>query len=461
MSQSADYAAFLASKQLAAKPAGFEPPSNLNAALFPFQRNVLEFMLRGGRDASFLDTGLGKTIIQLDWARCVAEHTKAPVLILAPLAVAAQTVREGAKFGIEARVCREQADVLPGVNVANYERLQKFDAASFSGVVLDESSILKSFAGRTRNTLIESFADTPYRLACTATPAPNDYAEIGNHSEFLGVMPLSDMLPRWFVNDSMNTGDWRLKGHAVESFWDWIASWARCVSKPSDIGYSDTGFALPELTIEPHIVEQDLTEGAEGALFRSVEMSATSLHHEKRRTVAQRAEEVAALVNDSNEAWVVWCDTDYEADELKTRIRDGVEVRGSDSIESKERDLMAFSEQRERVIITKPSIAGFGLNWQHCHNVAFVGVSYSYESFYQAVRRCWRFGQTQPVNVHVVMAQTEAAIWATVTRKAGDHESMKREMRGAMARAAGRTATVRRLYAPQKQARLPQWLKSA
>lgn len=456
----ADYESFLHSKRIAVQPCGFEPPA-LNDALMPFQRDVVSFCLRAGRSAMFLDTGLGKTLQQLEWARCVSERTGAPALILAPLAVAAQTAREGVKFGIPARVCRQQEDVGAGINIANYERLHHFDTSAFAGVVLDESSILKSFAGRTRNALISAFADTPYRLACTATPAPNDYTEIGNHSEFLGIMPMADMLPRWFINDTMNTGDWRLKGHAVEPFWDWIASWARCISRPSDLGYSNDGFELPPLDIKQHIIEQDLTADAEGALFRSVELSATSLHTEKRRTVDERAQRVAELVNASAEAWVVWCDTDYEADALTSRIPDAIEVRGSDSVESKERGLIDFSEGRARVIVTKPSIAGFGLNWQHCHNVAFVGVSYSYESFYQAVRRCWRFGQQHPVNVHVVMAQTEAAIWATVTRKAGDHDGMKTQMRGAMARASGRTATVRRLYSPTIQARLPQWLKQA
>lgn len=769
------YAEFIAAKRVVASPAGFEAPANLNPHLFAFQHDVCEFLLRLGRCAAFLDTGLGKTLVQLEWARCVVEHTNKPVLILAPLAVAAQTVREAQKFGIDAVVARDGSTVSGArIYVTNYERLDKFDVSAFDGVVLDEcfaagtkvdapsgpvrieniregmyisnavgtdrvsnvhrrevpyavrvttatacfiaspnhpvftqrgwvgaqhlrpgdyalettaamslvrdricseipgsesaavlrdillsemadeatgdiggsslarggaasrtsespmvpiwrsgsdegigkdcgvesiaspgssgedqpyiesheaqtfrawgqwqgsdsaavdsdgcvgrrmdsgvslvtgptasrlsdalqtrlreseienrnrggwritpqsqseghqegcgtgwvrvdgteilesgnpeleqfrdadgklyfydlgatrhpsysvngmlvhnSGILKSFMGQTKRKLCELFADKPYRLACTATPAPNDYMELGNHSDFLGVMPSNEMLSRWFINDTMNFGTYRLKNHAIGPFWDWMASWSRCISKPSDLGYSDDGFVLPELHVHRHVLDSDMTEGADGALFRQVEMSATSLHKEKRLSLNDRAQKVAEEVNGDSEAWVVWCDTDYEADVLTRLIPDAIEVRGSQSLDRKEAGLLEFSEGRARVIITKPSIAGFGLNWQHCANMAFVGVSYSYESFYQAVRRCWRFGQKRPVNVHVAMAHTESGIWDTVTRKADNHDSMKREMRAAMLRNAGRSSNVKASYEAHHIGRLPEWLIAA
>jgi superfamily II DNA or RNA helicase len=455
----ADYKAFLQSKRVRAQNYGFEPPA-LNANLFPHQAEIVRFALTKGRAAMFVDTGLGKTLMQLDWARCVHEHTNGPVLILTPLAVAAQTVREGAKFGIAAKIVREDADCINGVNVANYERLEKLDASRFSGVVLDESSILKNFSGKTFQALCEAFKHTPYRLACTATPAPNDYMELGNHSEFLGILRQVDMLTRWFLHDSSDTKDWRLKGHAVSDFWDWVASWARCVSMPSDLGYSDAGFVLPELRTVQHVIETDLT-GTDGQLFRNVELSATSLHREKRATLDVRADQVAELVNGNSEPWVVWCDTNDEADALTSRISDAVEVRGNHTAEQKETRLLGFSDGDYRVIVSKASIAGFGLNWQHCARMAFVGVNYSYEAFYQAVRRCWRFGQQRSVEAHVVMAQTESAIWNAVMRKSDAHDAMKDEMRAAMLRNAEKTKEAKILYMPGMRATLPAFIRSA
>jgi len=454
------YAEFLQRKLVAVKPAGFEPKP-FTAPLFHYQRDVAAFVLQQGRSAQFLDTGLGKTAVGLEWAKQVSEHVNGPVLVLTPLAVAQQTKREGEKFGIETRVVRDQSEVRPGINICNYERLQRLDPSAFVGVILDESSILKSFMGKTKQRLIEAFANTPYRLCQTATPAPNDYMELGNHADFLGVMPSNEMLSRWFINDTMNFGNYRLKGHAIGPFWDWVASWARCASRPSDLGHSDDGFQLPELDIQQHVIDVDMTTDAEGELFRRVEMSATNLHREKRRTVGARAHRVADLVNASADAWIVWCDTDYEADALSAIIPGAVEVRGSDPMESKEDRLLAFTLGNERVIITKPSIAGFGLNWQHCHNMAFVGVSYSYESFYQAVRRCWRFGQAKPVNAHIVMAQTEGAIWSVVTAKADAHSGMKDEMRDAMLRAQGASSAIKTPYIATHKARLPEWLIAA
>ncbi len=455
-----EYHSFIRGKHTAVSKSGFEP-RNLSDGLFDYQQHCVEFAVRAGRSAMFLDTGLGKTFCQLEFAREVVEHTNQPVLVLTPLAVAAQTAREAAKFGIDAKVIRDDADVFNGVNIINYDRLDKLDVSQFSGVILDESSILKNFSGRTRNQLVNAFRDTPYRLACTATPSPNDHTELGNHSEFLGVLNHSDMLPRWFINDTMNTGDWRLKGHAVKPFWDWVASWARCVSQPSDLGFSDFGHVLPDLNIERHVIDFESQAESQGQLFASPEMSATGIHALKRESVEHRAAKVAEMVNGSTEPWLIWCDTDIEADHLARLIPDAVEVRGSDKIEHKEESLLGFADGTIRVLITKPSIAGFGMNWQHCNNMAFVGLTYSYESFYQSVRRCWRFGQIRPVNAHLVMTHAEAAIWRNVSSKASNHDAMKREMREAMQRNTGIHIEQRAAYVPQKAANLPQWLRSA
>jgi superfamily II DNA or RNA helicase len=438
---------------------GLNSIPDLHPGMFHYQRDVTSFLLAAGSGAAFLDTGLGKSLVALEWGRVVAEHTGKPVLMLAPLAVAPQHVREAHKFGLEARVVRDQSEVALGVNVTNYAKVDHFDPAEFGGVVLDESSVIKNFTGATSRKLIDMFRATPFRLACTATPAPNDHMELGQHSQFLGVMPSNEMLSRWFIADQMNMGKYRLKGHAVKPFWNWVASWARCISKPSDLGYPDDGFLLPSLDLRRHIVRSDISVDAGDLLFRIPEMSATSIHQEKRLTADQRAEVIADLVNgDAGEPWVVWCDTDYEADALMARIPDAVEVRGSMPDHVKEERLVGFSEGRIRVMVSKPSVAGFGLNWQHCARIAFVGLSFSYEQFYQAVRRCWRFGQTRPVQCHIAMADTERNIWDVVTRKSGDHEAMKAEMYAAMKRA-HETREIKIDYQPTQSAALPAWIQ--
>lgn len=454
------YEAFLERKTEEHRPSGLDRLPELHPSLFGYQRAVTGFLLRAGRGAAFLDTGLGKTFVQLEWARAVTEATGRPALILTPLAVGPQTAAEARRFGIDARVARDGDQVCPGINIANYERLHLFDPAAFGAVVLDESSILKSFTGKTTRRLIEAFASTPFRLACTATPAPNDHTELGQHSEFLGVMAANEMLIRWFVHDSANTKEWRLKRHGVGLFWDWVASWARCLSRPSDLGFSDEGFDLPALELRKHQVAVDLIDGRGDCLFRLPDTSATAIHAEKRRTLAARAERIAELVlSEPAEPWVVWCDTDYEADALTARIAGAVEVRGGHPVDVKERRLLAFGNGSVRVLITKPTIAGFGLNWQHCARMAFVGLSFSYERFYQAVRRCWRYGQRRPVQVHVIVAETEGAIWDAVARKSQDHDTMKAQMAAAMLRAS-RSARVKAPYEASKPMELPTWLKA-
>lgn len=464
-----DYHNLIARKAVAFEPRGLTKLPALNSRMFDHQRHSTEFALTAGCAALFLDTGLGKSLCALEWGRVIVEHTNKPVLMLAPLAVGPQHQREAEKFGIDASYIRDpEAIAGPGIWITNYERLDRFDAGQFAGVILDESSIIKSFNGRTSRALINSFAGTPYRLACTATPAPNDHMELGQHAEFLGVMRGMEMLSRWFVNDTSTASqDWRIKGHAVDAFWDWVASWSRCIARPSDVGFSDDGFSLPEMQMFQHVVEADRSVDAgeekdgQARIFRLPETSATSIHREKRMTIDARADRIADVVGrEPGEAWIIWCDTDAEADALTDRIPDAIEVRGSMAAEVKEERLVAFSTGKARVIVTKPSIAGFGLNWQHCARQAFVGLSFSYESFYQAVRRSHRFGQTRPVHVHVAMADTEKAIWDVVSRKAEDHDTMKSAMRASMARATNKQVA-KAPYRPTRNVELPPWIKRA
>jgi superfamily II DNA or RNA helicase len=455
------YQGHLANKAMTTPVEGFDWTLRPESAAFPFQRDTVEWALRRGRAAIFADTGLGKTLMQLEWANAVAEHTGGRVLILSPLAVGPQTVREAGKFGIPGvRFVRKQDDVGDArVVVCNYESLHRLDIDAFVGVVLDESSILKSYMGATKRALISGFADTPYRLACTATPAPNDYLELGNHSEFLGVLNSTLMIARWFITDQSAMGVFRLKGHARLHFWDWVATWSRCIGKPSDIGpYDDTAYNLPELVKTPHMVSVDITtDRGDGHLFRKVALSATDIHREKRRSAPLRAAKVAELVMaESDEPWLIWCETNYEADALAAVLPTAIEVRGNTRTELKESRLLGFGDAGG-YLVTKPKIAGFGLNWQHCARVAFVGGSYSYEAFYQAVRRCWRFGQKRPVHVHIVMGKTESALWQVVTRKAGAHEAMKLEMFAASRRSIKREARSAD-YHPTHLAPVPSWL---
>lgn len=459
-----DYRSLIARKAIEFQPRGIEKWSTLENGLFDHQKHGIEFALRAGCAALFYDTGLGKTAMALEWGQRIVEHTNKPVLMLAPLAVGPQHVREAERLGIEAHVIREGVHVKKGINVLNYDRLERVDAGAFGGVILDESSILKSFTGQTTKALITAFNRTPYRLACTATPAPNDHTELGTHSEFLGVMRRDEMLPVWFIHDSADTGTWRIKGHARDDFWSWVASWARCVSKPSDLGYSDDGFILPELVTHRHEVRADTSHSTgeekdgQSRLFRMPETSATSIHREKRLTRDSRADVIGDIVaKDRGEPWIVWCETNDEADALMARIPDAVEVRGSQTADEKEEKLIAFSRGDVPCIITKPSIAGFGLNWQHCARQAFVGLSFSYESYYQAVRRSWRFGQKRPVHVHIACADTERAIYETVSRKAEDHDDMKEAMANAM-RSAAKGRQVKVSYQPKKRTTLPAWL---
>lgn len=425
------YDEFIKSKSISEVSLGFEP-SEIGGHLFDFQREIVQWACRRGRAAIFADTGLGKTAMQVEWARQVRDHTGGKVIILAPLCVAQQTVREAARFGVDITYARSHEKCGAGITITNYEMLDHFDSGEFSGVVLDESSILKSYMGKTKQALLAAFEGTPYRLACTATPSPNDYLELGNHSAFLGIMPSNEMIMRFFQNDTMEAGAYVLRPHAAAKFWEWCATWSVCLSSPADLGFDGSAYVLPELRQQFIEVSTEGLPASDGELFRSVIINATSIHKEGRLTADRRAAEVARLANESSEPWLIWCNTNYEADALKGLIPDAVDLRGSDHIDKKEAALTWFIDGDIRVLITKPSIAGMGLNLQHCRNMAFVGLSYSYEDYYQAIRRCWRFGQKREVNVYVMAAESERSILGVIREKEAKHNEMKSEMVKAM-----------------------------
>lgn len=455
-----DYAAFLAGKRPSVIASGIASIPTLHPGMKPHQRDCVEFGLRQGRWGLFLDTGLGKTLCELEWCRHAAEASNGYALILAPLAVASQIARvEGPKWGFDVHHIREQADARPGINVCNYDRLDLLDPAAFGAVALDESSILKSFTGKTTQALIAAFRDHRFRLAATATPAPNDHMEIGTHAEFLSIMGSNEMLSRFFINETMEASQqWRIKRHAEQAFWDWMASWSRMAETPADFGYDASAYVLPPLNIVRHRAAGDIRPAA-GSLFAG-DVSATTLHDVKRQTAESRAEACAALVP-ADGPCLLWCDTDYEADALMAAIPGAVEVRGSHKAERKEEVLAAFASGAARILITKPAVAGFGLNWQHCNTMIFAGRSFSYEAWYQAVRRCWRFGQTKPVTCHLIVAEGEAQIGRVIDRKSEDHTKMKRAMGAAMRRAMAASAGVRVPYQPNHQGEFASWISAA
>ena len=421
-----DYQVFLEQKRVDVPSSGFEP-RDICSMLYPFQVDIVRWACRKGKACVFADCGMGKTPMQLEWARQVHMHTGGNVLIVAPLAVAAQTVREGRKFGIAVNHCRRAEDVTDGINITNYEMLHKFEDITFSGIVLDESSILKSYSGKVRNQIIDMFQNVPFKLACTATPAPNDYMELGNHAEFVGAMTRVEMLAMFFTHDGGETSKWRIKGHAESAFWDWVSQWAVVVTKPSDLGYDDGAFELPMLNVHPIVIETDGSND-DSRLFAVESVTLSEQQRSRRTTIEKKADYIVQMVNSSDAAWLVWCDLNAESDYLAKSIPDAVEVKGSDSDEWKERAMLGFADGTYRVLVTKPSIAGFGMNWQHCSHMAFCGLSNSYEQFYQAVRRCWRFGQTEPVDVMVTITDQETAIFRNVMDKRHASSKMHDQM---------------------------------
>ena len=457
------YAAFIAGKTLRAKERGLAHVPELAPHLFPFQRHCVEHHLRTGMAGCFLDTGLGKTEIQLEFCQRAIEATNQKALIWTPLAVAGQTKRRAEQWGYDARVIREQSEAGPGINICNYDRREKIDPSEFAIVSCDEASILKSFTGKTTRALIEAFKGHRYKLVATATPAPNDHMELGNYAEFLEIMTANEMLSRFFINDTSTASqEWRLKGHAVNAFWNWMSSWARMGEKPSDITGNTTDdeqFNLPPFKVIRHRAKDSRIARELSDMFGVPNMSATSLHNVKRQTIKARAEMSAAIVTD--DIWILWSDTNYEADAIRAAIPSAIEIRGSQSADEKEEILEAFALGQIKHLLTKPSLTGFGCDWSHCSNMMFIGRTFSYETWYQAVRRCWRFGQKKPVEVHLIVAEGEAEIGRVIDRKAGDHTKMKTAMREAMRCATGQSSIVRAAYNPTHTARLPPWICAA
>lgn len=414
------YQDFLESKRSTMRFEGLEVALEaINPKLFPFQRDLVRWSLRKGRAAIFADTGLGKTFMQLEWARLTGEST----LIIAPLTVARQTVREAGKLGINVVYARKQADA-GKLTITNYEMVEHFDPDAFGAVVLDESSILKSFDGKTRTALIRAFQRTPLRLCCTATPAPNDIAELANHAEFLGIMSRVEMLSQYFVHDDEG---WRLKGHAAEPFYRWLASWGMSLKRPSDLGYSDEGYDLPGLSIEPVIVPTEYAP--EGQLFATTLKGVGDRAAVRRSTLTDRVQQAARLISEeAQEPWIAWCGLNDESDAMAAALPDAVVVEGSQPPEEKAARIESWLAGEYRVLVTKPSIAGFGMNFQRAARQVFVGLSDSYEQYYQCIRRSYRFGQTRPVVAYIVLTEVEQAIYQNVLRKEEEAERTGREL---------------------------------
>ena len=426
MGSQISYLEFLEQKKIRIEESGFIIPDNaLNPALFDFQRHIVKKALKAGKYAIFADCGLGKTLMQLDWAHHVTTHTQRPVLILCPLAVAGQTINEGVKFGIQ--VERLQADVFgPGVYITNYDQLDNVDASQFSGVVCDESGILKNYEGATKNLIIDLFQHTPYKLACTATPSPNDFMELGNHAEFLNIMGRNEMLAMYFVHDGGETTKWRLKGHCEELFWQFVAGWSVMLTKPADIGFEAIGYDLPPLNfIERQIITPKKNNGI---LFNDVAVSATDFNGELRLTKVERLSEVVKIVNGSDENFIIWIKQNEEADYLMGLIPDAKEVRGNDTPEYKESTLMGFANGEFRVLVTKAKIAQYGLNFQNCHNQVFASIDFSFESLYQAIRRSYRFGQMHPVSIYIITTDTMQNVIQAIETKQRQFEKMQAKM---------------------------------
>jgi len=424
-----DYRKFLETKKATVPQSGFRvDDSEINPMLFPFQRHCVRRALKCGKYALFENTGLGKTVQQLEWSAQIIRHFGGRVVIIAPLAVVGQTIEEGRKFGYEVRRVGDSTE--NGIYITNYDQIPNLAIADYIGVVLDESSILKNFDGATKQLIIDSFKNTPYKLACTATPSPNDVMELGNHAEFLDVMSRNEMLAMYFIHDGGNTTSWRLKGHCEQMFWDFVSDWATMIEKPSDIGFSDEGYILPAL----HLVEDyiETKKRDDGLLFNDISVNATNYNEELRQTIEERMQRTAQIVNGHPEQnYIVWIKQDVEGDMLRQLIPDAVEVRGSETPEAKESKLLGFGQNKFRVLVTKLKIAQFGLNYQNCHNQIFASLDFSFESTYQGIRRCYRFGQKEEVYITLICTDTMQNVRETIQRKQAAFEAMQQAMTAA------------------------------
>lgn len=452
------YYQFLAAKQHTTNNYGFEPlflPDNL----FDFQKSLVNWAMVKGRAAIFADCGMGKTAMQLVWAENIVKTTNKPVLVLTPLAVGFQTVEEANKFGVEAARSADGKVRDAIVYVTNYEKLHYFDPADFAGVVCDESSCIKNFDGVRSSAITEFMKKTPYRLLCTATAAPNDFIELGTSSEALGEMGYMDMLSRWFKHDSSSThpnrlsgdGKWRFKGHSERDFWRWVCSWARAVRKPSDLGFDDGSFVLPDLITEQHIVESSVKRT--DMLFDFPAEGLKEQREERRRSLPDRCNKVAELIADTSSPAVAWCHLNDESEMICNLIPDAVEIAGKHTDQEKEDRLLAFARGDIRVLVTKPQMAGFGLNWQHCSHMTFFP-SHSFEQYYQGVRRCWRFGQKNKVKVDVVTSKGEANVLRNLQRKANQAEDMFARLVELM----NSELTIKKENRMNNSMEIPQWL---
>ena len=459
-----DYTDMVARKLSSVAPTGIASGFSLPGSMFPHQSALTAWALRRGRAAIFADTGLGKMLMELAWSDAVARHTSQPVIGLCPLAVAAQIAAEGQRFGIEVTVCREASDVNPGgINVTNYDRAHKFDMSQFGGVFLDESSIIKHHSTRTFSTLTAAFRETQFKLCATATPAPNDWTELGTHAEFLGICSRQEMLAEYFCHDGADTSVWRLKGHARQLFWRWVCQWGALIRKPSDLGFDDGAYNLPALHLHEHSVETEAP--LNGMLFAMEAQGLSERRDARRASMADRVAECAALVNSDAKPWVVWCDLNAEGDALTKAIPGAVQIAGADDTDTKEQRLRDFAEGRTRVLVSKPSICGWGLNWQHCNRMAFVGVTDSFEAFYQAIRRCWRFGQKHEVHAHIFASDAEGAVVANLKRKERDAllmaESLSAETHDAVMQSVTGSTRHTNTYNPAQRVAVPSFLRSA
>jgi hypothetical protein len=441
-----DYDIFLEKKQKTHIKSGFDvSPELLNDGLFEFQKFIVKRALHCGKYAIFADCGLGKTFMQLEWARHVVLHTDLPVLILAPLAVSGQTISEGDKFGIPVMKYYPEMNTMdttsPGIYITNYEQLGNINTDDFGGIVLDESSILKNFEGQTKKDILDAFANTPYKLACTATPSPNDPMELGNHSEFLDVMSRNEMLAMYFVHDGGETAKWRLKGHSIKSFYQFVGQWSIMLNKPSDIGFDDSGYDLPGLNLIEKQIKTSKRDN--GKLFNDTVISATNFNQELRLTKVERLDQVADIVNNSTDNFIIWIKQNEEGDMLRKLIPEAIEVKGSDSPEYKEKMLLGFGKNEFRVLITKTKIAQFGMNYQNCHNQVFASLDFSFEGLYQAMRRSYRFGQDFPVNIYLITTDTMQNVKDAIDEKQRQFKIMQDEMSKAVnVNMAGQNMTV-------------------
>lgn len=457
------YQEFLKRKALVVPMTGIANPPELSPKLKQHQRLLTKWALRRGRAAIFADTGLGKGWMILEWARAVVLRTDRPVLILAPLAVSQQFQREAERIGTEVTLCTSDADVGEGINVVNYQKLHKFDVSRFAGVALDEASILKSLDGKTRMSLIEAFSRTPFRLAATATPSPNDHTELGGQCEFLGIMRHAEMLATFFINDSGDTGTWRLKGHAREAFWRWVSSWGAIVRMPSDIGCDDTGYVLPPIRYHEHIIPANQSDVRQtGLLFAQAAETLADQRAARRGSLESRVAKCAEIANGIDRQCIVWCDLNGESEALTKAIHGAVEVTGSMPDEDKEAAIAAFCSGKAKVLVSKPSICGFGLNLQFARDVIFCGVTHSFEAYYQAVRRSWRFGVDGEVNVHVISSELEGRVVENLKAKAasaaGLSDETSRHVSKFVRESLESSARESIAYNPTKTMTVPKWV---